>query len=98
MPPADPTNLAAIYRPTLRERIQLRLGFRRSPWIEYEDRLWAKDIIYTEVRFQVSWRDMLLLLVSRKIAVRTVTHVEVPPGMLRTASAMSVCPPGADRR
>ena len=78
-------NYAAVYVPTLRERIWRKLGFRYHLGEEPEGVDALTGWIRTDIRLNFSFADRLRLLFSGRLFIASIVHTDTPtPGVCKS--------------
>ncbi|KQQ39058.1 hypothetical protein ASF58_23240 [Methylobacterium sp. Leaf125] len=83
-----------VARPTLRQRIAARLGFRMRYLERPEDREgFVSGYALTRCSMHFDWRDRLRILVGGVVVLETAMQTEHDPGRIASRSHVSVVDP-----
>lgn len=92
---SDTVGHAAIYKPTIAERLWCCLGFRYHLGEDPEGTDGLEGWSRTDTRLHFGWVDRLRLLTTGRLMVSTISHYDTPsPSIIKTRVDWKISAPG----
>lgn len=92
-------NFAAIYVPTLRERIFRKIGYRYHLGEEPDGADALGGWMRTDMRLHFSWRDRLRLLLTGRLFIACIVSIDTPsPNVCKSHMDWRIVEPGGSWR